>query len=58
MNAPAIAPNTAYVNQLHGAPVSASDGHFVAAPTIFAIRTAIIPPPANPATAVKQPTAK
>jgi len=51
-----IAPKTAYVNQLHGAPVSASDGHLLAAPTIFAINTEIIPPPANPAAVVKQPT--
>jgi hypothetical protein len=56
--APIIAPNTAYVNQLHGDPVSASEEHFVAAPTNFAIRTAIMPPPANPANAVKQPIPK
>jgi hypothetical protein len=56
MIAPPIAPNTAYVNQLHGAPVSASDGHRVATPTIFAINTAIMPPPAKPATTEKHPT--
>jgi hypothetical protein len=56
MIAPAIAPNTAYVNQLHGAPVSDSVGHLANAPAIFAIKTAIIPPPAKPAITEKQPT--
>jgi len=56
ITAPAIAPNTAYVNQLHGAPVSTSLGHLVAAPTNFAIRTAIMPPPAKPAIVEKHPT--
>ncbi|MEP6492836.1 MAG: hypothetical protein ABJF01_09170 [bacterium] len=55
---PASAPNTAYVTQLHGAPVSESAGHRPAAPTTFAINTPIIPPPAHPATTVKQPTPK
>jgi hypothetical protein len=41
---------------LHGAPVSASDGHRIATPTILAIRTAIIPPPAEPAITEKHPT--
>jgi hypothetical protein len=58
ITAPAIAPNTANVNHLHGAPVSASDGQRPANPTIFAISTPIIPPPAKPANTVKQPTPK
>src|SRR6185437_1245048 len=45
---PATAPNTAYVNQLQGAPVSPSAAHFVSAPTNLAINTAIMPPPPKP----------
>src|SRR6185436_7145363 len=54
--APHSAPKTAYVNQLHGAPVSLSAAHRVTAPTILLINTAIIPPPAKPTNVEKQPT--
>ena len=53
---PIRAPHVQYVLQSHGAPVSPSDEHFVTAPTIFAISTAIMPPPARPAMALMHPT--
>jgi hypothetical protein len=56
--APTIAPYIANTNQLHGAPVSVSAAHLPIAPTILATSTPIMPPPANPAMAVKHPTAK
>jgi hypothetical protein len=46
----------ANMNQLHGAPVSASGAHERAAPTIFAMSTLVIAPPAPPAKNVKHPT--
>jgi hypothetical protein len=52
---PMSAPRVAYVNQLQGAPVSASAAQRVADPMIFAIRTAIMPPPAKPTKVEKQP---
>lgn len=53
-----IAPNTAYVNQLHGAPVSGSAAHLFRAPTTFATSTAIMAPAQNPENAVRQPIPK
>ncbi len=52
---PMRAPHVQYVDQLHGAPVSGCAGQPATLPTILATNTAIMPPAAKPATAVKQP---
>jgi len=44
------------MNQLQGAPVSASAAHPCSEPTIFAMSTAIMADAKNPTTVVMQPT--
>lgn len=55
---PILAPIVQYVDQSHGAPLSGAAAHPRNAPIILATSTAIMPPPANPATAVTHPTPK